>query len=321
MHEKSGALGVTCQNSVIPQTNTFQFYNLPSASSCLETQLDTRVNDFCFGNDLVLFACPRYGWNSSGSQSLLTPLFMSLGHGASLRSINVNNFPQSDALRVEMTCHHEKYLAFGHRNGEVSIMDLRQTQSCTAVLTSNQSAAEHGSVTDLGFLRSEKELLVKRGFGPCQLHDLRKLSKEPTSLLRSFCPPVESMAPAKKSFHKTLSANCNGFCLDPATEQTLVVPFINQLHEPCLGIWNLTTGESIGTRVLYENPHKEVYFVELCQRTTPAFQTGTTLDHSSFGVWFKCGKFSLQRQNPKLGSLHHMTLPGDWDPILMTVPT
>jgi hypothetical protein len=249
---------------------------------------------------------------------MLSPLFLPLNDPGSalLRSLNVQNFPQSDALRVEMSCsQQEKYLAFGHRNGQVSLLDLRQSQTCSSIISSG-SAADFGSATDLAFLASQTQLLVKRAFGPCQLHDLRKLSSCPSSLLRTLTIPEHEHNGT--SFHKMLSANCNGFCVDPQTQQqTLVSPFVNSLHQPCLGVWSLTTGDMVGTKVLYQNPKREVYFVELCSKTTPAFhQEGPgrrrVVDPSSFGAWMKCGRFSEEKLNSKVGSMHHLTFPGRW---------
>lgn len=312
MHEKSQRLGAIVRSDYSTASYKFHWYSLPHAANYVEADLQTPVHDFCFGNDLAVFACPRYG--GSGRNSLLSPLFLPLDHPTSsglLRSLNVQNFPQSDALRVEMSCQQEKYLAFGHRNGQVSLLDLRQSHTCSAIITSG-SAADFGSATDLAFLSSQTQLLVKRAFGPCQLHDLRKLSPCPSSLLRTLTLPEQNSG---ASFHKTLSANCNGFCVDPLTQETLVSPFINSRHQPCLGVWSLTTGDMVGNKVLYKNPKREVYFVELCSKTTLAFHDGpgrVMVDPSSFGAWMKCGRFSDEKLNSKVGSIHHLTFPGRW---------
>lgn len=283
----------------------FHWYQLPHAVTYNEADLPNPVHDFCFGNDLALFACPRFGGNAT-----LSPLFLPLYHDhALLRSLNVQNFPQSDALRVEMSCEHEKYIAFGHRNGQVSLLDLRQSQTCSAIISSHTgSPTEMGSATDLAFLKSQTQLLVKRAFGPCQLHDLRKLSPCPSSLIHTLT--LSEYEHESISYHKMLSSNCNGFCVDPHSETTLVAPFVNTFHQPCLGVWSLVSGDMVGHKVLYNNPKRDVYFVELCLRTTPAFAAGSKVDRGSFGAWMKCGRFSDEKLNNKVGSLHHLRFPG-----------
>lgn len=309
IHEKSQTLGTVIRDDYSTASNKFQWRSLPHAVNYIEADLPTPVHDFVFGNDLAIFACPRYG-----GRSTLFPLFLPLDHpsNTTVRSLNVQNFPQSDALRVEMSCQHEKYLAFGHRNGQVSLLDLRQNHTCSAIISSeNGSPTEMGSATDLAFLSSQTQLLIKRSFGPCELHDLRKLSPCPSSLIHTLSIP--EYEGSSLSFHKTLSANCNGFCVDPLTENTLISPFVNQFHEPCLGSWSLSTGDMVGCKVLYRNPRREVYYTELCSRTTPSFRP--KLDPSSFGLWMKCGRFSEEKVCSKGGSLHHLSFPGRYIPL------
>ncbi len=309
IHEKSQKIGAIVRNDHDPTSYKFHWYSLPYVANYVEADLHTPVHDFCFGTDLAVFACPRFG--GSGRNSVLSPLFLPLDHpsAAVLRSLNVQNFPQSDALRVEMSCHKEKFLAFGHRNGQVSLLDLRQSHTCCAIISPEASPTEFGSATDLEFLSSQTQLLVKRAFGPCQHHDLRKLSPCPSSLIRTLSLPDHEHSPV--AFHKMLSSNCNGFCVDPMTEQTLISPFVNNLRQPCVGVWSLKTGDMVGTKILYDNPKREIFFAELCSKTTPAFDVqGRMLDCSSFGAWIKCGRFSSEKLNGRVGSLHHLTFPG-----------
>jgi hypothetical protein len=271
----------------------------------------------------------------------LTPLFLSFGRGdGELRTLNVQNFPQSDALRVEMSCSsNEKYVAFGHRNGQVSLLDLRQSHTTTILEyhgdeSSSSSSSTLGSATDLGFLsqQNQQQLLVKRSFGSCQLHDLRMTSTMTTgSSAKRSSSVIHHLSVPSDEINPTLSANCNGFAVDPTCEQTLIAPYINaQHHEACLGVWSLGTGVMVGSRRILakktnnEQPHhqqqqhddnNDVLYTEVCQRTTPAFfGTGKKMkkDASMFGVWLKCGRFSKSKSNSKFGSLHHVAFPGSW---------
>ena len=128
MHQGSARCGTVVRSNSRDAPYSFQYYPLPHATSYVEAPLYEPVHDFCFGTDLVLFACPRFVGNAT-----LTPLFLPLEGDGALRQLNVRNFPQSDALRVEMTCasSQEKYVAFGHRNGQVSLLDLRQSHTTT----------------------------------------------------------------------------------------------------------------------------------------------------------------------------------------------
>ena len=311
MHEKTESLGTIMRNDQSTTSYKFQWYSLAHTANYMEIDLPHPVHDFCFGTDLAVFACPRFGRNSN-----LAPLFLPLNHNQQsvLRSLNVQNFPQSDALRVEMSCQHEKYLAFGHRNGQVSLLDLRQSHTCSAIISPG-SPTELGSATDLAFLASQRQLLVKRSFGPCQLHDLRKLSPCPSSLIHTLALP-DSYEHAPFSYHKLLSANCNGFCVDPLTETTLVTPFINTHRQPCLGFWSLVSGDMVGSKILHDNPRHDVHFMELCPRTTPAFrgkEGSRVVDHGSFGAWMKCGRISEEKVHSKFGSLHHLSIPGRYE--------
>lgn len=297
----------------------FQCYPLPDATSYFDVMLQEPVTDFSFGTDLVLFACPRYF-----GRTTLNPIFLTLedGREGCLRSLNVENFPQSDALRVEMSCHKEKYVAFGHRNGQVSLLDLRQSMCCSILQYSmgvSSSSPLLGSATDLQFL-SNQRLLVKRSFGSVQLHDLRQVSSSSTSnhhhsskkslsVVQNFDVPSNILS--------TASATCNGLAVDPSCQQTLMTPYINSDREPCLGFWSLKSGVFVGNKVLAKNREQDTFFVELCQTTTasfsPNFETNKT-DPPQFGVWLKCGRFAKQKLGyGKAGSLHHLSFPGGID--------
>jgi hypothetical protein len=210
-----------------------------------------------------------------------------------------------------MTCEEEKYVAFAHRNGQVSLLDLRQSSTNAAIIDSGFPGTERGSATDLKFLSNPKRLLVKRSFGPCELHDLRMLSPCPRSLIHTF--GAHELAQPKFSFHKMLSANCNGLMVDPNTQHTLISPYVNSLHQPCLGFWNMVSGDMVGAKVLDDNPRQDTFYVELMSTSTPGFDSRGRFMSSSFGAWMKCGRFSDEKIHSKAGSLHHLTFPGRYE--------
>lgn len=346
LHGPSGLCG-----TVLRPTNrhhlTYQFkiFNLARGVFQFGTNLDLPIHDFCFGHDLVLFSCPRY---HSGSEIL--PLFLPLqtsagidADGGSIRKLNVRNFPQSDALRVEMACDHgNKFVAFGHRNGQTSLLDLRTSNVCTVIQYDGPgkggptAGVPLGSVSDLGFLpaRPSTHMLVKRSFGNVQLHDLRKSTSAPSirssssatssmtrnglSSVQSSTTVIQNMAVPTEELNSTLSANCNGFATDPCGGQTLLSPYVNKSHDACLGIWSLGTGLMIGSRVLLPNsPDRQTAYVELCQNRVPAFSSSTRGndkgDSDAWATWLKCGAYTRGKISSKVGSLHELSFPGRWN--------
>ena len=353
MHERSAMCGmIVRQGSRNGHTTpySFRWYPLPHATSYVEAHLPRPVTDFCFGKDIALFACPRYSTLSSES---LNPLFLPMveaGNNANnvtyydsaVRSINVRNFPQSDALRIEMMCEkQEKLVAFGHRNGQVSVLDLRASGTVCSILQYEAAASASkgaqrngsqphslGSVSDLGFLSSGNgnRVLVKRSFGSCQLHDLRKASSSTghssggggnhhtsTTALHNMCVHPDKI-------HPMLSANCNGFAVDPGSHHTMVSPYVSSCSgDARLGIWSLQTGHMVGSRLLLTNHGRRessTLHVELCSRTTPSFRPKNAADGGhddpSFGIWLKCGAITNGKLRSRVGSLHQILIPGQW---------
>ena len=316
MHEKSATCGMIVKNTA---NYSFRWYPLPHATSYVEAHLPRPATDFCFGSEIALFACPRYSTLSSES---LNPLFLPIVEGVdsryyntAFREINVQNFPQSDALRVEMMCEHqEKLLGFGHRNGQVSVLDLRASGTVCSILQYEASEKSKGKalgcVSDLKFLSSGKDhrVLVKRSFGSCQLHDLRKSSSSASNNSRRHTSTtvLHNMDVPRSEIHPTLSANCNGFAIDPKCQQTMVSPYIaGPSGDARLGVWSLSTGHMVGSRLLLANhdPEGATLHAEVCSKTIP--KDGD----SSFDVWLKCGAITTGKLRSRVGSLHKITIP------------
>ena len=316
MHEKSATCGMIVKDTA---NYSFRWYPLPHATSYVEAHLPRPATDFCFGSEIALFACPRYSTLSSES---LNPLFLPIVEGVdsryyntAFREINVQNFPQSDALRVEMMCEQqEKLLGFGHRNGQVSVLDLRASGTVCSILQYEASEKSKGKalgcVSDLKFLSSGKDhrVLVKRSFGSCQLHDLRKSSSSASSnsSRHTSTTVVHNMDVPRSEIHPTLTANCNGFAIDPKCQQTMVSPYIaGPSGDARLGVWSLSTGHMVGSRLLLANhdPEGTTLHAEVCSKTIP------TDGDSSFDVWLKCGAITTGKLRSRVGSLHKITIP------------
>jgi len=358
MHERSAMCGMIVRqartnhhhHNATPSSYSFRWYPLPHATSYVEANIPRPVTDFCFGTDIALFSCPRYSPRSSES---LNPLFLPLEEArtandddstmrytdSAVRSINVRNFPQSDALRVEMVCEQqEKLVAFGHRNGQVSVLDLRASGTVCSILQYEASAEGArlsgskqkplGSVSDLGFLAVSSgghRVLVKRSFGSCQLHDLRKVSSSNGSSnnrTHTSTTVVRNMDVPPDEINSMLTANCNGFAIDPNSNQTMVSPYISSSSgDARLGVWSLDTGRMVGSRLLLANHDRNregstTLYAEVCSKTTPSLQpNGTTdggCDDPSFGVWLKCGAITNGKLRSRVGSLHQISVPGRW---------
>lgn len=132
-----------------------------------------------------------------------------------------------------------------------------------------------------------------------------------------------------------LTTNCNGFAINANYDNTdeittMLSPYINSDSDACLGVWSLKTGHMVGSRVLQQNANcDDTLYVELCQRTTPSFSSNkwdgkcntkmknvnnnkmSLASSSSFGVWLKCGAFTKGKMKSKVGSMHHISFPGD----------
>eukprot|EP00526_Cylindrotheca_closterium_P005927 CAMPEP_0113618834 /NCGR_PEP_ID=MMETSP0017_2-20120614/9550_1 /TAXON_ID=2856 /ORGANISM="Cylindrotheca closterium" /LENGTH=580 /DNA_ID=CAMNT_0000528373 /DNA_START=143 /DNA_END=1885 /DNA_ORIENTATION=- /assembly_acc=CAM_ASM_000147 len=298
MHEKSGWCGTVVLSDDRYSLYKFQCYPLPDATSFFEMRLQEPVTDFVFGTDLVLFACPRYY-----GKATLSPTFLTLedGREGELRCLNIQNFPHSDALRVEMTCTKEKFIAFGHRNGQVSLLDLRQSQSCCSILQhlpKDSSSSILGSATDLQFLSNNHQLLVKRSFGSTQLHDLRQMTSSSSSSQQGDSSSTSRIMPRRRATMSssvvhhlqvpsdhgiltTASSRCNGMVVDPTCQQTLISPYIDSDHNAALGFWSLNTGTFAGKKILAKNPEQDPIFVEMCPTTTASFLNNSNNDNTN----------------------------------------
>jgi hypothetical protein len=231
-------------------SHQLKLYDLRNGNVFAHETLHVPVNDLCFGQDLILLAPSIV---SGSGTDRLSPLFVPLhrlegGPGlaspSALRTLQVDNFPQSDALRVELASL-EKLVAFGHRNGQVSLLDLRNSTTCCGATTNptgsttklnrnGLSNAPIGSATDLALLPSQQQLVVKYSFGSCQLHDLRKLSSfsSPASSSPSPVSPPHPGAVYHDHHHQRHPARSTTPNSDSGTQSSLVwnLPVPERFH-------------------------------------------------------------------------------------------
>jgi hypothetical protein len=328
LHESNGRVGVLRRDENGAASEQFLLYQLDGDIKRLLFSTDLlgiSSNDFYFGKDLILFVGPR---RYQGKK--VRPLFLPLspqGNACGVRELDIQNIPDSDTMRVEMTCKHDPIIGFGHRNGQVSILDLRDSTTVCSILqcedsgSSPSAGAPLGSVSDLNFLSSldTQKILVRRSNGTCQLHDLRASSTNESvnpalscssSLLWNMKVPLNEINP-------TLTARCNGIAVDPIGCQTLISPYIVNSNDARLGIWSLGTGLMVGSRLLKScSSMDDAMYVELCQKVTPSFAScrdaGVSCMPSSFSVWAKCGAHSQREVGSKVGSLHQLSFLGSW---------
>ncbi len=208
---------------------------------------------------------------------------------------------KSEALSVQYLG--EKVLC-GHRNGSVSLHDVRGNQVYTN-LPSN-----FGSATFLYPLQDGNSVVVKGSFGSCRVLDVRKFQNTNAGASKAT---VTDLPVPLSLLHTTNSTRCTGIAVDP-TETIVVSPFAGQ-NNVSLGLWCMKTGNflrniGLGTS---DNNTQQPPFCELSSRTTPGFaireEGGSTLPlitkESGFGVWFKSRPNPLAP--PNCGGIHHLS--------------
>ena len=230
-------------------------------------------------------------------------------------------------LRVEMSCNDgDKNIAFGHRNGQVSLIDLRASTACSILHCEESESSPRagtllGGVADISFVSKQdsKQILVRRSRGSHQLHDVRMSTTNARTDLSSSTSLLWNMSPPSDAIDTSLTTHCNGFALDPAGMQTMVAPYIDANRNAVLGVWSLKTGLMVGNKLLKKTTgDDDVLYAELCQRVTPAYSTRGPAkkihaSSSSWGAWLKCGAVTRDKTNLNAGSLHHVSFPGHWE--------
>ena len=230
----------------------------------------------------------------------------SCGHG----------LPASDILCMENLEHvttSGSSVVLGHRNGQVSLQDLRARNATSCSVLSDDSA----SVVALYPLNEHRpyEILVRRNTrhrhehgGTCQLLDARKFASTPTdssttTLSRSLSVIHELRLPQQQS----TSSCCKGVATDPY--QTIAMaPYVDPSnHAARLAVWSLDTGMMVGSRPIPLDT-ANMPCLDLCSKITSTLKTTTVPDDNilegertsemvlgsySYSLWLNCGSHGI----------------------------
>ena len=112
--------------------------------------------------------------------------------------------PRSDALCIERRG--DRFFT-GHRNGWLSITDLRVEESNS--FPPGDSSV--GSLTRIMALNDGNTILTKHSFGSCLVWDLRMMGNSRDDKMK----PLLSLTIPKPMIHSTKSSCCNGIAMDP----------------------------------------------------------------------------------------------------------
>jgi hypothetical protein len=234
--------------------------------------------------------------------------------------------PKSDALTIER---HSDIFYTGHRNGWLSMVDLRMDNANSYSPGGTSSAA--GSLTRILVMNDDSnKILTRHSFGSCFLWDVRMMGRSGGG---DKATPLLHLKVPKSMIHPTKTTCCNGIAVDP-TQSIAIAPIVSTEGQTCLAFWSLSSGAFIGCKELRAPecvtsetasrgdgggggmPH-----CELSSTITPAWKpipSSTTRDgdlvepnEDAWGLWFKFGSSPTGRVAPNfISSIHHVTFPG-----------
>lgn len=184
---------------------------------------DFAFQDFCHLVDLTVLLAGRsgrrqYSWCVCDVQY----------HG------RVNEiFAPSEPLSVETWSN--AIVISGHRNGQISLVDLR----CGDICRIHGPDPQIGNVVRLHVLSNKSGLVAQSAEGSCRLFDVRR-----NSVLQTIRPP------AQPSWMRSADSLCRGMAVDP-TQSVLLLPHPQNDATPgvmSIGLWSLLTGEYVGSK-------------------------------------------------------------------------
>lgn len=317
---------------------TFQRSSRVSRFEVQLSNLGQLPEDFALCDDKVMFSpTPHNG----GVASFFT---LDLGQGSRSfhRSKISAGLPQSRVFCMEADSEavlSKKCVAMGHRDGQLSVWDTISNHVCFAARPSSESSLSFGNTTSVSWLSNGYQLLTRGAMGGLLLYDIRRTgSISRGKALPSSCSKVGdssllwelSVPPSSKAVRSKMALYCRGMVVDP-TQTVAIAPLLSPSEDPSLGLWSLVTGQWIGEKQLESPPasstvprpanEKPPPFLEVCQKTTPAFTTdeeaGMIRDSAqgnSFGFWFKSGRSVSPTDGTSSalssGNIYHMTMAG-----------
>lgn len=296
---------------------------LPKASDYLyyyKVDLPPLINDctslkhYGSGPGAVLFA---------GGRRLLLWSDRDLG-GNSGRFHCSPQIPTSDILTVE-NLDHASSLLLGHRNGQVSLQDLRSTSaaSCSQLPSNKNDANGFGSVVALHPLNKHRpyQVLARSGGvndGHCRLFDVRMFASSSTSATTNRSSVVHELRiPNQQHGKKHIS---KGVATDPS-QTVAIAPFVDDTTNTAqIGVWSLDSGVFVGSKPVggtiatatINNNSAAIDCLELCPKITRRWTMESSDDSDydspvpvagSFSLWLNCG----------LQGIRQISCDGRWD--------
>jgi len=273
-----------------------------------QTDLPPGINDCAPCRDTVLYA---------GRSSKLFWIDEVLARSGSFGEISLrssNNSLISEVLVIESIPRTTDSFVMGHRNGQISVLDIRAGDySCSSIPHTSAAKGDFGSVVSLNPLFEQRphELLVRGGLeGTCRLYDVRMFGTSSTAKDSSpeKDPSVvhEFQMPRQRRHHIS-----KGVATDPS-QTVALVPFVKNDDSACLGVWSLDSGSFVGSKTVaaIAKDCLETYAgldcLEICPTMTPAWKLGEGSAASvpgAFGLWLNGGT----------SGLHHIICDGRWD--------
>jgi len=233
------------------------------------------------------------------------------------------HIPASDILTVENLDHNfsSSSLVLGHRNGQVSLQDLRATSasSCSQLPSSNKNINEFGSIVALHPLNQHRpyQILARSGGvngGHCRLFDVRMFSSssaatttQPTHHRSSVVH--ELRIPDQQHGKNRIS---KGIATDPS-QTVALAPFVDDTTNTAqIGVWSLDSGMFVGSKPVASattiptntdnSAAAAIDCLELCPKITRTWTMGgSDGDDSpmsvpgSFSLWLNCGSHGIRQ--------------------------
>jgi len=227
----------------------------------------------------------------------------------------------SQALCVEYLGDSPQHVLWGHRDGSISLVDMRVPSLFQCVVPDDK-----GSVTGVKVLgncagtdtaHSPHAIIAKRSFGSCGVYDIRRMGGGASS--NAATSRVWELSPV--TIHETLSMYCTGLALDP-TGSVVISPFVDHQRVVQFALWSLKNGQWIGNSVAgftshnKQEPKNDLPCCELCGTSTPTWsmteklERRVTIEHSSHmrSNWFKMGLDGEGKSPDCMGSIHQLSM-------------
>lgn len=269
---------------------------------------DGGIHDFCFGagNSLVVaFAHTK----TSGY-----PIsFLNSETQTHIADATIANLSDSDPLCIQyrIKCDN-KQLLVGHRDGTMSMLDLRSG----GIINTSLSRGGFGSISTIQQLTTNDHLIVAKGsFGACRIFDVRRMTNNKQNKSQCERASVWTLLP-RTDVHLTKSTNCTGIAIDPL-ESVVISPYATQNHEVMAGLWSVGSGTLLTTikldNQLGDSTGEDCpLFCELNSQITSGFrmsyvnESSPVITSSRWGVWYKSHS-SAEYLPPGAGGIKHIS--------------